>query len=362
MSTQALRGKIEPLALIDVFAYLGRHSETGILNVIRDDVKKTIVIHQGKIIFARSNQVQDRLGDCLLAKGLITQEQYDRATELIFEKRYRHGRALVEIGAISPKLLWDAIQDQIKTIAVSVIPYDSGSFEFIRQEIKHKESITLQYPILELVIDAIRHLEDRSLFETHFLDGSVIYARVEDKVPEEHVQLEPYERYVYDFFDGKTSLNHVCENSDIGREESLRVVYLLRSLDLIEPRGVSEEEEDAQSVHPLIVQYNEMFRFITDYLSQRVGSMGTSLLKKYFEDARNGHPQIFAGVTLQGNGAPSKFMVQENLDAMEMDENGKTLALEEAMDEYLFACILAVKKMLGTEHEAEVLRHIQSQG
>lgn len=377
MSTQVLRGKIEPLALIEVFAYLGRHQETGILNVTCDDIKKSVIVHRGCIIFARSNQTQDRLGDVLLADGLINQQQYDEATHLIYEKGYRHGRALVEIGAISPKLLWEAIQNQIRTIVRSLIPQEQGSYEFIRQQIKHKESITLQMSIVDMVIDLVRGYPDRAVFAEYFKDRDRLFQAVASD-EDFAIELEPYEQYILNFLDGETPLHQLCASSDIGEEESLRVVYLLHCLGLIEALVVEEaapaplevlelEEEEVapaaapatpHNIHPVIVRYCEIYRFIQHYLSERVGAMGVQLLRKYFEETARNFPAVFEGIDLSSDGAPQPFALQERLSEMEGDEMQRVMALEEALDEYLFSGILAVKKMLGAEHEGDVLRQI----
>lgn len=362
MKTQALRGKIEPLALVEVLAYLGRNKETGILNCQYEDVKKSIIVHQGKVIFARSNRVEDRLGDMLLAEGEISKDQYQKATDLLYEKGYRHGRALVEIGAITPKILWNAIQRQIRTICCSVVPWSSGNFEFIQQGIKHREAITLQLSALELVVDLVRHMDNREIFKTRFTDLDDLYQKVdefEQPFPEFH--LEAYEQYVLNFCDGTTTIRAICEKSDIGGDESLRVLYLLRCLGVI--LHVGKAPEVTGDIHPLVVKYNDVFRYVNQYLGERVGNVGTSLLKKYFDDIAKSHHDVLQGVTVTNEGSLDAVTIQRNLEAMsermDLDETAIDMALEEAMEEYLYSGILAVKKMLGSDHESYVLSHIE---
>ncbi len=353
MTTQALRGKIEPLVLVDVLAYLGRNQETGSLNVSRDGVHKSIIVSDGHIIFARSNQTEDRLGDMLLARGLISQEQYEAGSRLIEEKGIRHGRALIEVGAITPKTLWEAIQGQIQNIAWSVIPWEIGDFEFIKQGIRKKETITLQLSILDVVLDVIRNLDNTDLFKNRFHDMGQSLTLVD---PSSHFidKLAPHESYILDFIDGKASLADICAKSDFGEAETLRVLYLLRVLGLIVAGPALSED----NLHPLIERFNNLFRFLGGYLSERVGGMGVNLLAKYFEEARQAHPLIFEGARVMGDGSLSAGQVQRNLEKMGLDPDSQTMALDEAMNEYLNLGILAVRKILGSEHEAEVVRRI----
>jgi len=352
MTTQVLRGKIEPLALVDVLAYLGRNRETGVLHVSREHVKKSIFVSDGYIIFARSNKVEDRLGDLLMARGQITQEQYDEGSRVLKEKGVRHGRALVEIGAITPKILWEAIQAQVQNIAWSVIPWESGEFEFIKQDLKKKETITLKLSIMDVVLDVIRNLDNTDLFKSRFHDmGHTLSLNADSDFIG---KLAPHETYVLDFINDESTLAQICAKSDYGEAETLRVLYLLRVLGLISSDAAPLGEE----VHPLIEKYNRLFRFLGSYLSERVGGMGVNLLAKYFEEARQAHPLIFESARVLGDGSLSANLIQRNIEKMALEPDSRSLALDDAMNEYLNLGILAVRKVLGAEHEAEAVRQI----
>ncbi|MDJ0839610.1 MAG: DUF4388 domain-containing protein [Acidobacteriota bacterium] len=356
--TQVLRGRIEPLGLVDVLAYLGRTNASGALNVEQGSVKKAIIISDGMIVFARSNQVQDRLGDILLAKGLISQAQYDQGTALIYEKGFRHGRALVEIGAISPKVLWDTIQEQVKTIAGSIIPWEAGNFEFINKDLKRKEAITLKWSILDMVQDIIRNLDNAKMFRNRFGSLDVVYRLSGNQAPE-GIGLEPYEEYILNFIDGETSLKNICTQSDYGEAESLRVIYLLKSLGWIEEiEGAPVPEAEPDEVHPLVRGFNEIFSFLHGYIAERVGTVGTNLLRKFYEDVRQSHHTILLDVNIMDDGRLNPGRLQANLDRLDMSDGDKEMVLDEAMNEYLNVGILAVKKVLGTEHEAMVVSKI----
>lgn len=351
-----LRGTLEPLALIDILAYVARLKETGILKVSRGEQQKTVVIHKGNIIFARSNLHEDRLGDMLLMQGQITQEQYDQATLLLKEKGYRHGRSLVEIGAITPKTLWLAIQNQVKNIAYSVVPWNDGNFEFTQQEIKQREQITLELPVMDMVVDVIRHFDQRAIFKSKF-DMNDVYAVGERNKPGT-VQLEPYEEYVYRRIDGEKSVAKICEESDLGFDETARVFFLLRSLGWIKKLGGASADHSPFAA--LIGKYNQMFGHLNQYLTKHLGSVGTSLMRKYLEETRQIHSGIFGDVELSAGGTLDPGRLTGNIEVLGFEESAAAMALEEALGEYLYACILAVKKALGTDHETRVVQELEA--
>lgn len=358
MKTHMLRGKIESLVLVDVLSHVSRSKETGILNVVRGSVQKSVIIHEGHIVFARSNQRIDRLGDMLLSQGKITQEQYDSASVLLREKGYRHGRSLVEIGAISPRQLWQAIQHQIKMIAYSVLPFEEGTFEFVRQEIKQKEQITLELPVMDLLIDMIRHYDDRAIFQKKFSDLDVVLEAVpEDERTE--FKLEPYEDYVFKKVDGETSLRDLCEDSDLGPDESLRIIFLLRTLGWVRS-ALPSDEVDSGPYGAMLKKYNEMYRYLNGYLKEHLGNVGRSIMGKYFEETTPLHESILGGVRMSSDGSLDQARILANLEASTMAEEQGRMALDEALNEFLYACILAIKKALGTEHETRVVSHLET--
>lgn len=351
MTTQVLRGKIEPLALIDVLAYLGRNDASGALKVTQETVEKSIIINEGTIIFARSNQAQDRLGDVLLAKGYINNVQYEKAAAMIRHQGMRHGRALVEIGAISPKQLWETVQEQVRHIASSIIPWSSGQFEFFKQEIKQKESITLKWPIMDMIQDVIRNLDNAALFRTRFNDKSEVLAICKTK--KDFIKLEPYEEHILHFLDGQTSISEICERSDYGELESLRVLYLLKSLGWVDV--VKSAPQEAVEAHPMVAYFNKIYAYMHAYLFERVGQVGSDLLRKYYEDTIHEHPLVFDGVTLEENCTLNINQIQHNLKKLDLDDAETVVTLDNALNEYLNVGMLAITKLLGSEHEAAVI-------
>jgi hypothetical protein len=57
--------------------------ETGVLTFRKDDVTKDVHLHMGRIIYARSSNPDERLGEDLLLRGKISVRQYLDASRLI---------------------------------------------------------------------------------------------------------------------------------------------------------------------------------------------------------------------------------------------------------------------------------------
>src|SRR5947207_8223443 len=94
------------------------------------DLDRTLVLKDGDIVFATSNSPEHSLGQFLLRNGKITQEQYEESKRRV-TAQMRHGKILVQMGAISPKDLWWGVKHQVLDILYSLFNWKDGSFTFL---------------------------------------------------------------------------------------------------------------------------------------------------------------------------------------------------------------------------------------
>ncbi|MBI4698191.1 MAG: DUF4388 domain-containing protein [Nitrospirae bacterium] len=123
-------GSLKHYNIHQILAYLNKLQKTGILTIEDKKIKKTIYIENGFVIFASSNQVEDRLGMQLIRAGKITPEQRDKSLNLSKESNKRHGITLVELGYLTPKDLFNELRQQIKMIILNLFFIDDGMFHF----------------------------------------------------------------------------------------------------------------------------------------------------------------------------------------------------------------------------------------
>src|SRR5512134_4205158 len=127
--TGGLKGRLSELSLPDILQYLRATQATGILTLVSGGARKAIYLRDGRVVFASSNLPNDRLGELLIREGKITVEEYEASIKAI-SKGKRQGKVLVEMGALSPKDLWEGVQYQIKEIVYSVFQWADGQFHF----------------------------------------------------------------------------------------------------------------------------------------------------------------------------------------------------------------------------------------
>ncbi|MHB8481793.1 MAG: DUF4388 domain-containing protein [Nitrospiria bacterium] len=145
--------------LPDIFENLRVTKTTGVLKLHQGKAVKSLFFKEGRIIYASSSENEDRLGDILLKTGKINKEQYKISSDFIKKTGKRHGSILVEMGAITPKDLFEGLKRQIREIISSIILWDvGGDFEFQQGELP-PHIIPLPIDLCDILSEIIVKLE-----------------------------------------------------------------------------------------------------------------------------------------------------------------------------------------------------------
>ncbi|MCK5426824.1 MAG: DUF4388 domain-containing protein, partial [Thermodesulfovibrionia bacterium] len=147
----SFKGNLKYYRLADILIGIQRSTRTGVLEIESGLFLKKILIENGDVIFAASNYEDDRLGELLLKEGRITLEEYNQASRLLLKKGERLGKVIVELGYLTPKELFWAVQHQIEEIVLSLFTLEEGKFEFNERPHPSEEMITLQISAANLI-------------------------------------------------------------------------------------------------------------------------------------------------------------------------------------------------------------------
>ncbi len=353
------KGQLSQLPLPDLLQHLRTSSSTGILSLVSGGARKALYVKDGRVVFASSNLPNDRLGEILIREGKITVEEYDESIKAI-SKGKRQGKVLVEMGALSPKDLWEGVQFQVREVVYSIFLWEDGQFHFEESSLPEKERITVDLDIRDLILVGIRRIDANGAVQSRFPEGDTLLERQgDDEAPE---TLEPYERHVLGLVDGERSVLEICRESEIGDNETLKLLYALQSCALVRFKGkkvyaLDQDFVPEDSLHTVLTSFNQMYGFVFRYMVREVGPIAENVLEKYLSGLRESRKEVFAGVRLLKDGTIDAAIVERNLNRF--PEDGRRSLLVDGLNEFLYAELLAVKRTLGAEHEASIIKALR---
>jgi hypothetical protein len=149
-----IRGEIGDTSVAALLRSLLGSGETGILTLRNGDVAKSIFIRAGRVLYAASTNVDERLGEDLLLRGRITARQYLEASRMIRPGR-RLGGILVELAALDPEELIPAVEHQVKEMLMDLFTWTHGSYELVIKDLDPEPMIALKISTENLILEGI---------------------------------------------------------------------------------------------------------------------------------------------------------------------------------------------------------------
>ncbi len=140
----SLVGRLEDLALPDIFQIISLSKKTGTLIVRSRKGTGMVVFKNGQVIQAASDSIRDSLGNILVSQGMLDEAALTRA--LAHQKREADtplGMILVDMGAVSAETLETVIRKQIEEIIYDLLAWEEGFFNFELGEIAPKDKIEI---------------------------------------------------------------------------------------------------------------------------------------------------------------------------------------------------------------------------
>lgn len=127
----SLAGKLEDLALSDIFQILSVGRKTGTLTIIGSKGSALIVFKNGMIVRAETDDLEKSLADNMLAAGLIKDTVLHLAEEV---KKKLPSKSLAEIlfdlGAVNKSILEQVTRKRIENVIYRLLLWEDGDFQF----------------------------------------------------------------------------------------------------------------------------------------------------------------------------------------------------------------------------------------
>ena len=350
-----LRGRLSDVSLPEMLIFLKVSQKTGVLSFVQTGVRKALFFLEGRVVFAASSLSQDRLGEVLLRGGRISADEYLGLSQRI-RGGQRLGKALIEGGVLAPRDLWWGIEQQVREIVWSLFTWEEGSFQFEESDRPRGEKITINLEVEALTVEGIRRISGTGTISNHFVPVDTILERTDKLSP---VPLEAYEEHVLRQVNGKKTVAEICKDSEIGEAETRKVLLTFMAVGVIAVKGRKQAPLDPEAIERadyrgMVELYNEMYKYLFRHMSGEVGPIAEIILEKYLGELKGRPHSLFERVRLRRDGSLDPKQIELNVTRIKPFERRNRLV--EALNELLYAELLAVKRTLGASHEAQLIK------
>ncbi|MBA3457075.1 MAG: serine/threonine protein kinase, partial [Deltaproteobacteria bacterium] len=123
-------GTLDPVMVIDLLCEIARTNRTGALVIRSGDSFKEAYFRAGQPVFVRCNVPEDRFGEFLVKRRVITRDQLERTLNVLGHFKGRLGQALVSLDLLTPVDAVRLLAAQVSHKLISACSWHTGSYEF----------------------------------------------------------------------------------------------------------------------------------------------------------------------------------------------------------------------------------------
>jgi len=385
VQTNALRGPIDIRQLPGVLLTLESSSESGRLSLSRHGVTRDIYVQDGAVVAADSSVPTDSLEWLLFTAGVLSEEALESVRSKIRDG-VKRGAALIDSAGLPPGTVMDWVERRVRFLARDVLSWDQGEYGFEPGESLPEGGVRVAIRPSDILLEAYRESVPEPALSA-LLDAEDTVLRPFGMHRDSGRRLLPHERYVLSLNDGQRTFEQVLRLSELGVATTRKISgmlvlagFLCEGAAAMAPAsgaarrphssetdyrtpgaiGLAVPAEDSPSiVRAIIRHYNELYGYLFAYMLKEVGPITEQLFEKSLRELRGHHPALFARVLAGKDGTLPEEMIVRNVNLVRDRHRPEALML--GLHEYLVTLVLTVRRILGPEHEIQVIRRLRAQ-
>ena len=328
MSTPPLKGSLETVSFPQLIRAIVSRGRTGVLRFVYGSLSKTVYISEGRLIFATSTDPDDRLGEQLLKKGLITYRTLHDSVQAI-QAGKRQGTILVERGAIRSKHLVEGVMEQVQEIIFSLFRLEGGEYDFVEGDLPSREVIVLRMSTPDLVMEGTRRMQGWRRIREGLggLDQKFVLGLDAPRLMS-GMSLQKEEVNLIAFLDGILSVEEICSQIRGNDFLTCRALYGLWAAGVLDrvpedrPAIATHAQEKTDphaeklrgaSVARELERFNELHRMLFELVTYELRERAGSFFERAFAEAIAEQGDLYEGVAVDTLGELDPFALRKNI-------------------------------------------------
>jgi tetratricopeptide (TPR) repeat protein len=219
-------------------AYVARRS--GYLHITQGVERRGLSIREGHIVHGRSDVAGEHLGDVLVRHGLVTQDDLERAVEVVLAERRPLGSVLARLSLVEEARLEEAVGWHVREILFAALdrPACTVVFEDLGGGSADPGEAVSRISTGQVLLEAARRLKDPETVREALGDRDrKLVLAVDPRLRVHPVALTPTDGFVLSRIDGTLSAREIVDLLPLPPEEIERSLLGLLCTGAIAPRA-----------------------------------------------------------------------------------------------------------------------------
>jgi len=226
----AIRGSLREASLPDVLQLLAMGKKSGCLSVTHRHAFGSVYFDRGRISFASIVNRRDRLGDMLVAGGIISREDLDDAIAIqSAQPQRRLGEILIANNLLAREELHAHIKRQIEEAVYYLFTWTQGTFSFEPDVVPDEQDFLVSINPESLLLEGARRIDEWGLIEKKIPAFDVVFALDRPRLESSNVELTMEQQALVPLIDGRRDVHALIDASGLGEFDAGKALFGLAS-------------------------------------------------------------------------------------------------------------------------------------
>lgn len=235
-------------------------SLTGVLELTSGTAMRRAVFEQGRLVYASSSVVADRLGQLLVREGKITTAQLRQALDVVAESGRRTGEVLVDLGFLKRREHAPAVRRHLEEIVYGMFGMTQGAFRWQGGTPASGERIRLARAPAAIVVEGVRRKFATADLARLVGGPTVVLLGDRERLTAiaSSADLSLGERALVGSLDGNRTLADAADEAGLELEVGLPIVWAAEVLGAVSRRGAEARASGDDGASDLIVAETDL--------------------------------------------------------------------------------------------------------
>jgi hypothetical protein len=206
-----IQGNLRTMMLPDVLQWLSGASGTGILHVRHPTkgIAKRIFFRNGTILSTASSDPREYLGQFLISRGLINEEQLNMAMETQFSTNIKLGKILIMCGILDEADLKKMLVLKAEESLFDLFLWEDGDFHFEDKPSIDDDLVPISLDVMSLIMEGIRRKDEWARIRLQIPSARVVPVKTETKLKTTSLKPTSLTFRTYEAIDGQRSVEEL---------------------------------------------------------------------------------------------------------------------------------------------------------
>ncbi len=364
MDDNSCGGNLAYAPLPQLLLRLWEKKRSGLLRLHKEDTTRILSFSRGDLALTDISFPAEEFQAKLVEAEILSGEEIEATRAYALEKNISFTRGLIERGILSPSRVWELLAGFWLESLFPLFDWPEGEYAFDSGGELSEAHILMTIASLEFILQGIRRMANSSLIEAS-LPAEPESLQILSPGHAGLLRLAPHEKYLLSVLRHSPRLQDLYAQSQLGKKETQKALFSLVQLGLAgfrQPRNKFKPASELSSgeAEKIWAEFNDKCSYIYKYISKEIGPVALNVLEKALEEVKPRPGPPLQSLELRTDGRVELKPV--SLLSLNFANPESRTAFIQFLNEILVAEVLAVKKTLGDNHEATLVRNLERIG